>query len=192
VVAFVVGLIVFLPFPSWQQLVGFITSATVLSFASGPLVMAALRKQIPDHERPFRVPGGHVIPFLAFWAANLIIYWSTWPINWKLFVAVLIGFVLLGVFHLTGQVKAERYDLKAGASWTIPWLAGLALISYLGDYGGTGLIGFGWAIPVLFVFSAVIYGIAYAFALPPEQIQRYIDDAQAEAAAEEEELGAQP
>ena len=35
-VAFVVGLIVFLPFPSWQQLVGFITSATVLSFGSGP------------------------------------------------------------------------------------------------------------------------------------------------------------
>ena len=66
--AFVVGLIVFLPFPSWQQLVGFITSATVLSFASGPLVLAALRAQIPDHERPFRVPGGHVIPFLAFWA----------------------------------------------------------------------------------------------------------------------------
>jgi amino acid transporter len=43
-VTFVVGLIVFLPFPSWQQLVGFITSATVLSFASGPLVLAALRE----------------------------------------------------------------------------------------------------------------------------------------------------
>jgi hypothetical protein len=81
---------------------------------------------------------------------------TTWPISRKLFVAVLIGFVLLGVFHLTGQVKAERYDLSAGASWTLPWPAGLALISYLGDYGGTGLIGFGWAIPVLFVFSAVI------------------------------------
>ena len=40
VLAFVVGLIAFLPFPSWQQLVGFITSATVLSFASGPLVLA--------------------------------------------------------------------------------------------------------------------------------------------------------
>ena len=41
VVTFVVGLIVFLPFPSCQQLVGFVTSATVLSFASGPLVLAA-------------------------------------------------------------------------------------------------------------------------------------------------------
>src|SRR4051812_31542759 len=63
---FVVGLIVFLPFPSWQQLVGFITSATVLSFGSGPIVLAAMRRQLPDHPRPFELPGGDVIPFLAF------------------------------------------------------------------------------------------------------------------------------
>jgi amino acid transporter len=192
ILAFVVGLIVFLPFPSWQQLVGFITSATVLSFASGPLVMAAMRKQIPDHERPFKVPGGHIIPVLAFWAANLIIYWSTWPINWKLFVAVLIGFVLLGVFQLTGQVQARSYDLKAGASWTLPWLGGLALISYLGDYGGTGLIGFGVAIPIIGVFSAVIYVIAYMNALPTEKVEQYIDEVQHEVRQEEEELQATP
>ena len=36
---FVVGIVLFLPFPSWQQLVGFITSATVISFGSGPLVL---------------------------------------------------------------------------------------------------------------------------------------------------------
>ena len=75
---FVVGLIVFLPFPSWQQLVGFITSATVLSFGSGPLVLAAMRRQMPDRERPFRVPFGDVIPFLAFYASNLIVYWAGW------------------------------------------------------------------------------------------------------------------
>jgi amino acid transporter len=74
IVTFVVGLIVFLPFPSWQQLVGFITSASVLSFASGPLALAALRKQIPDQPRPYRLPGGHVIPLLAFWASKLIVY----------------------------------------------------------------------------------------------------------------------
>ena len=48
ILAFVIGLIAFLPFPSWQQLVGFITSATVLSFASGPLVhRRAARRSSP-------------------------------------------------------------------------------------------------------------------------------------------------
>ena len=78
IVTFFVGLIVFLPFPSWQQLVGFITSATVLSFGSGPIVHAAMRRQMPDLERPFKLPFGDVIPFLAFYSSNLIVYWAGW------------------------------------------------------------------------------------------------------------------
>ncbi len=186
-VTFVVGLIVFLPFPSWQQLVGFITSATVLSFASGPLVMAALRKQLPDQERPFRLPGGHVIPVLAFWFSNLIIYWSTWPINWKLFIAVGIGFVLLPIYHWLGK-DVPKLEMKAGATWMLPWLGGLALISYLGDYGGRGVIGFGWAIPLLFVFSVVIYVIALNVRLAPDVVAEHVEESRKEAELEEQEL----
>ena len=186
-VTFVVGLIVFLPFPSWQQLVGFITSATVLSFASGPLVMAALRKQLPDQERPFRLPGGHVIPILAFWFSNLIIYWSTWPINWKLFIAVGIGFVLLPVYHWLGK-DVPRLEMKAGATWMLPWLGGLALISYLGDYGGRGVIGFGWAIPILAAFSVAIYAIALNVRLAPDVVAEHVEASRKEAELEEQEL----
>jgi amino acid transporter len=191
IVTFVVGLIVFLPFPSWQQLVGFITSATVLSFASGPLVLAAHRKQLPDQERPFRLPGGHVIPILAFWSSNLIIYWSTWPINWKLFVAVLLGFVLLPIYHWLGN-DVPKLDFRAGASWVLPWLGGLALISYLGDYGGRGLIGFGSAIPILFVFSVGVYAIALRSRLAPEEVLEHVEDARRESESEEKELSAAP
>jgi len=196
ILAFVVGLIVFLPFPSWQQLVGFITSATVLSFASGPLVLSALRRQAPDAERPFRLPGGHVIPVLAFWCSNLIVYWSGWLVNWKLFVAVLIGFVLLAVFHATGRVTAPKLDFKAGAAWLIPWLGGLALISYLGSFpeksagaGNLGLFSFEVSIPVIFVFSVVVYAIALRTALSPEEAEQHIALSRKEAEVEEQELG---
>ena len=107
IVTFVVGLIVFLPFPSWQQLVGFITSATVLSFGSGPIVHAAMRRQMPDLERPFRLPGGDVIPFLAFYSSNLIVYWAGWDVNWKLFTAVALGFVFLVGVPQRQQGRAE-------------------------------------------------------------------------------------
>jgi amino acid transporter len=193
VVTFLVGLVVFLPFPSWQQLVGFITSATVLSFASGPLVLVALRKQVPDQERPFRLPGGHTIPVLAFFSSNLIIYWSTWPINWKLFVAVALGLVLLAVFHVTGRVTAPQLDFKAGATWLLPWLGGLALISYLGDYGGRGVFGGPMvSIPLIFVFSLAIYAVAYKFRLSAEDAQGHIEKTQQEAAVEEGELAPAP
>lgn len=52
------------------------SNATVISFGSGPLVLAALRRTMPDRERPFRVWGGDAIPLLAFYSANMIVYWA--------------------------------------------------------------------------------------------------------------------
>jgi amino acid transporter len=192
VLAFLIGLVAFLPFPSWQQLVGFITSATVLSFASGPLVHAALRIQVPDHERPFRLPGGHVIPLLAFWGSNLIVYWSGWTTVWKLMVAVLLGFVLLGAFALSGQMKGERLDVRSGA-WVFPWLGGLTLISYLGNFpepaaGNLDRLGFGLSAGLLLLLSVFVYAMAYRFRLTPEQAQAYIDDSLHESKVEEATL----
>ncbi len=194
IVTFFVGLIVFLPFPSWQQLVGFITSATVLSFASGPLVMVALRDQVPDEERPFRLPGGHVIPMMAFFGSNLIIYWSGWDIVWKLMVSVVLGFVLLGIFAATGRITAPRMDFKAGATWLLPWLAGLTLISFMGKFpedpmkGNRGWLNFETSIGVILVFSVLIYLIAYAVRLSPEDARENIEQVREEAAVEEEQL----
>jgi amino acid transporter len=189
VVTFIVGLIIFLPFPSWQQLVGFITSATVLSFGSGPLVLAAMRRQLPDQERPFRLPGGHTIPFLAFWSSNLIVFWSGWDIVWKLMVSVLLGLALLVVFEVTGKDKPAM-EWRAGASWLLPWLAGLTIVSWLGDYGGgQAVLHFGVGIVVMLAFSAVIYAIAYAVRLDPAAVRGHVQASSREAAVEDAELG---
>ncbi len=197
ILTFVVGLIVFLPFPSWQQLVGFITSATVLSFGSGPIVLAALRRQIPDRPRPFRVPGGDAVPFLAFYSANMIVIWAGWDTNWKLFVAVALGFVLLAVFHLVSHESLPPMDWRAGATWTVPWLAGLCLVSYLADFpeqsdgaGNTSTIGFGWDFVVVLVLSVIVYWLAMHVRLPRETVEANIEATTAEAAEEDRQLGA--
>lgn len=174
-VTFVVGLIFFLPFPGWQQLVGFITSAAVLSFGSGPLAMGAMRRALPAQRRPFRVPGGDLIPFLAFWSSNLVVFWSGWETNSKLFLAMVLGLVLLGIQHATTGTRS-RYDWKAG-SWVWPWLGGLALLSYLGSYGGgRALISFGWGWPVMFGFSLVIYVWAMIVRLPDKDVTTYLGE----------------
>ena len=43
-----IGLLFLLPFPSWGKLVGIVTSASVLMYASAPLALGALRKSRPD------------------------------------------------------------------------------------------------------------------------------------------------
>ncbi|MDP9250501.1 MAG: APC family permease, partial [Chloroflexota bacterium] len=72
ITAFVVGCIAFLPFPSWQSLVGLITSASVLMYAGAPLSFGVFRSRLPDAERPFRLPGGSWLSPLAFIVANLV------------------------------------------------------------------------------------------------------------------------
>lgn len=203
IVTFDVGLIVFLPFPSWQQLVGLITFATVLSFASGPLVLAALRKQVPDHPRPFRLTGGHLIPLLAFWASNLTVHWPGWLTGGKLYIAVLLGFVLLALFKAFGGVRQGAFHFRQGFSglflWLFPWLGGLALISYLGNFpeksvgaGNLGVLNFEWSALILAALSVLVYIMTNKVCLSSEEALEHIEQSQQEAAVEEEELGAAP
>ena len=181
---FIVGLIMFLPFPSWQQLVGFITSATVLSFGSGPLVVAALRRQMGEHARPFTLPGGFTIPLSAFYCANLIVFWGGWTVNFKIFITILLGYILLVVFEFTGdrQIK-PTLDFKAGALWLIPWLIMVGLQSWLMDPSSHPNL-FWWAFLSNAVITVVIFFIALRSHLPLELVQRYVDEAEEEAREE--------
>ncbi|HET7321348.1 MAG TPA: APC family permease [Longimicrobiaceae bacterium] len=182
ILTFIVGLIFFLPFPGWQELVGFVTSATVLSFGSGPLALVAMRRQIPRQERPFRLPGGYVIPYLAFLSSNLIVYWSGWDIDWKLFIAVLLGYIVLVLHEWKNRETTPPMEFRSGA-WVVVWLAGLALISWLGSYpemsegaGNLGVLGFGWAIVALAVFSAAIMWMATGLRLPTDRVEAHLHE----------------
>ena len=87
------------------------------------VVFAGFGASMTDHERPFRLPGGHIIPILAFCSSNFIVYWSGWTIVWKLMIAIGIGYVLLACFALTGKVDREMH-WGASLPWIAPWLAG--------------------------------------------------------------------
>ena len=174
VITFAVGLIVFLPFPSWQKLVGFITSATVLSFSSGPLVLGAMRRQLPAQQRPFRLPGGDVVPVLAFIASNLIVFWAGWETNYKLLISILIGYALLAGYHRF-SADAAPLEWRAGI-WVVPWLAGLMLISYLGEFGGgQDVLTLGWGALAVAILSGAIYALAIRVRLAPERVARSIE-----------------
>jgi amino acid transporter len=177
---FLVGCIIFLPFPGWQQLVGFITAGAAMGYATVPLAFGAMRRQVPDHPRPFRLPAGEVLAPIAFIAANLLIYWAGWTVIWKLLIAIALGFVLLAVAQATS--RSERPLEWRGASWLWPYLVGLAGISYLGTFGdGAGVIPFGWDVLVVSVFSIVIYALAMSVRLTPEEVRRHVAEAREEA-----------
>jgi amino acid transporter len=188
IASFLIGCIAFLPFPAWSALVEFIISATVMGYATVPLAMGALRRQEPDHPRPFRLPAGEVVAVAAFVIANLIIYWTGWDVLWRLYIAIAIGFVLLGIGHIVNPSEfLPRLDWRGG-SWLWPYFIGLGVLSYLSptDFGGTGLLPFGLDIVIVAAFSIGIYYYAMSVRLTPEEVRSHVADARAEAEEEEE------
>jgi amino acid transporter len=188
--SFIIGCFMFLPFPGWQQLVGFITGATVIGYAAVPLAFGAMRRQEPDHPRPFKLPAGEVMSVFAFIVANLIIYWSTWDTIWKILLGMVLGVVLLGIGHVVNPSEMTPSLDWRGGSWLLPYFVGLAIISYLGptDFAGIGVIPFGWDILVVAIFSVAIYYYAMSVRLTPEEVRGHVADAREEVEAVEEEV----
>jgi amino acid transporter len=202
VFSFICGMIVFLPFPGWQQLVGFITSATVLAYGSAPLALGALRRSQPDVVRPFRLPAAGILAPLGFAVAGELILFSGWAVVWKLILAVAIGFALLAV-----SVARERpenrptIDWHAGM-WLWPYLIGMGVISYLSSFdtsakssflglrGPTNTLHFGWDVLVMALFSFAIYALAMRLRLPATAVEANVGDLSVEAEEIEAELGA--
>ncbi|GLW14800.1 APC family permease [Streptomyces kronopolitis] len=179
IISFVTGVICFLPFPSWQELVSFITSASVLMYAGAPLAFGVFRNRLPNHVRPYRLPGGNVISPLSFIVASLIIYWAGWETLQRLGWAIIIGYVLLGSYAWYATKKqlpnAPRLDWKA-AQWLPVYLIGMGLISWLGGFGGQGTLPLWWDIAVVTAFSLGIYYWARSTAVSKEAIEQNIEE----------------
>ena len=132
--AFVLGMLAFLPFPSWQSLVGLVTSATAIMYAFAPIALAALRERDPERAAPTGCRAEGAQPH---------------------------GLHLRQPDHLLGRLRGDledpRRDLRRpgdlrdrarrrddvhrkdvdwrAASWIWPWLIGMTIIGLLGRYG---------------------------------------------------------
>ena len=192
--AFLIGLLFLLPFPSWHSIVGIITGASVLMYAGAPLSLGAFRKQVPDANRPYRMPGAVWLAPVAFVVADLLIYWSGFEVVWKLGVVLVIGYVVLGI-SMAFDPKRPPLDWKNGI-WLPVWLVGLGILSWQGQYSGgavaaplnTGRIPFWWDMLIVAAFSLVIYYWAMAVKLPRQQMLALVE-AQAGEGPEEATVG---
>jgi amino acid transporter len=191
VVAFIAGIAFTFPFPTWHSLVSLVTGASVLMYAGAPLAMGALRLRLPEAERPFRLPFASVISPLAFIVAGLIIYWSGFEVVWKLGVAIILGYIIIGMYHSDRPEVPKINWMKS--SWIAVYLLGMGIISWQGAYGpdNTGRLDFPWDILVVAVFSLAIYYWAVIWgSQTTEEIEQRIAEQAAPAVQEPAEAAA--
>lgn len=109
-----------------------------------------MRKLKPAAKRPFKLRWSLMLCVSAFYVCNLMLYWCGFDIIWKLCVAMLCGLCI----HLVYQKKTLMACLLR-LHWFVFYLVGLFVLSYLGSFGGIGLISFPLDCLIVLPFSVV-------------------------------------
>ncbi|ESQ25649.1 MAG: Amino acid transporter [uncultured Acidilobus sp. JCHS] len=124
----VVGALFLIPYPAWVFIASFISSTTVYTYMIGGPAVLVLRRTAPQAPRPFRLPAAWVIGALAFIAAFLIVYWSTFAVLWGVVALILAGLPLFFMYTLP-----SRYGLKrsVGAAMGIAYWVVLGITTYV-------------------------------------------------------------
>lgn len=146
------GLLVFFPFPSWQKMVAFLSSTSILSYGVGSICLLALRVQKPDMHRPFKLPLHNLISYISFFVCNLMLYWCGYDIIYKLYIAVIIGFVISFIAYK----KHDDNPIFKTVFWFFIYITLLTVISYLGNFGGINLLKPPFDYAALFMLSVIV------------------------------------
>jgi hypothetical protein len=144
---------------------------------------------------------GSVLAPVAFIIANEVILFSGWSVVYKLVLAIILGFIILGLnYRFSRPENRPQLDVRH-ATWIAPYILGLAVVSYLSSFdlttkggpfgvliGPTNTLHFGWDVLAMAVVSLVVYLLAMRQRLPDDRVQLYIDEVTAEAEQEEREV----
>jgi hypothetical protein len=130
------------------------------------------------------MPAAAVLAPAAFVVADLLIYWSGFEVIWKLGVVLIIGYVIIGIC-MAFDPQRPPLDWKS-AIWLPAWLIGMGIISWQGQYSGsgddhplpptnTGHIGFWWDMLIVAAFSVAIYFWAMRTKLSRDEMLRLVN-----------------
>ncbi len=173
---FVLGIVLFLPLPGWRQMVSFLTSLMAITYAISPICLMALRKQLPNQHRPFRLPLATLWSAVAFYICTLLTYWSGWAVISKLSLAVFSGVAVLLCYRLLSPHGRTLTLAWRASIWLWPYFIGVTLFAYYGNFGGVHpVIPFGWDFALIAVFCVLILWLAQRYQLSPATTQAYLE-----------------
>uniref|UniRef100_UPI0019803127 APC family permease n=1 Tax=Burkholderia sp. Ac-20379 TaxID=2703900 RepID=UPI0019803127 len=159
-----------LPFPSWEAMISIVSASLVISYAVAPVSVAALRRHRPDLPRPFRVKALGVIGPLSFVVATFIVYWTGWQsLCWLLGVqvALYVGYLCVARRMPAGATMTVGRQVRSSL-WLVGYYLMMMLASYLGTFGGKGIIGHPYDFAVVGAVALIAYYWGVRAGLPAD------------------------
>lgn len=166
-----------LPFPSWQSLVGIITSGMVFTYILGPIGLITFRKLDPDRKRPFRLPFANAISLLAFTVGTLIIYWSGFDVLWRLAIGISAG-VILFLFTNFNKIRNKFKQTIIPGLWFLFYVTAILTASFFGSksFGGDNTLKSPYDLIAVILIAVMFYFIAINTSIKKEEMKMIIEE----------------
>ena len=158
-VNFLLATVMFFVLENWQAMAAFIVAVQIISYSVGLICLVALRKQLPDYNRPFRLRCGRFIAFLGFYVCTAGAYWCGWSSVLKLMLLSALGLTFYLFYQGIFKQFKQALHFK-NALWLVAYIVGVGVFSYFGNYGGSHQIPVYWDLLYLVGFSAVVFMMA--------------------------------
>ncbi len=159
-----IGICFLMPFPTWKELVNFLSSIVVFSYLAAPIALIILRRAIPDSiDRAFKVKYHKVIGYLGFACCSLLIYWSGENNLFYLTIFLVLATIAYGIF-----VKGSTPIKALSQSWyLVLYVLLMGVVSHL---RGTSTIGFPEDNLVIIVLGLITCKIMISSSLKQDEI----------------------
>jgi amino acid transporter len=150
---FLVGILFLLPLPSWHAIIGVTGTLIAFTFSIGSVSLVAFRRA-GVAQKSDRLPGMAIIAPFAFVVSGLVIYWVPWSELVLTIPIIIVGFIWYAVNYV---VQHHGRGELVGGVWLVVYLAVIYLMSWIGSYGGLGLIPTPWDSVVVAALNAALY-----------------------------------
>jgi len=123
----VIGMLFLFPFPTWKELVNFLSSVVVFAYLAGPTSLLVLRQKQPNLVRKFKLKYANLCGILGFVCCSWLIYWS--GLNNLSYLCITL-IVVLFFYSLNRSWQKILFSLAKNGSLLI-YLGSLWLIALL-------------------------------------------------------------
>ena len=124
-----IGACFLMPFPTWQQLVDFLSSIVIFSYLAGPVTLLVLRQDFPNLPRPFKVMNHKLVGYAGFICCSLLIYWSSF--NNLVYLTALVAAIVVGHNLFVDRKPIKLFSAIKTNFFVIAYLLAIVAVKYL-------------------------------------------------------------
>ncbi len=161
--SWLIGAAFLIPYPAWVLIIGYISSTTVFTYMIGGSALVVFRKTAPNAHRPFKLPTPWILGGIAFIAAFLIVYWSTFSVLWGVDALILAGIPIFYMYTMPKRLGSSRsLGIILGV---IYWIILAVTTIYFLDYGIIQKVASYYSMSTIPPFSEILANTAPNFIL---------------------------